>query len=222
MGQGQDPKQPGSFLLEGLQNGMTYYVRLQGMDDPAEGGYSDPAPIMPKSDPDMPSGAFLIEDGAAESKTRNVMLTFSATDRPLDGAAQSSAAHMTDQISQQYNTVSGNIQVRVGNDADLTSAAWQPLVQELPWTLDCPMGEICRVYAQFRDGARTSRWSSTTASCSRAMRPTCRWYRSRRGTAECLWQRIERMKSGCAGQLNPLPHAIRCPRNPLPWAIRCH
>ena len=97
MGQGQDPKQPGSYLSEGLQNGMTYYVRLQGMDDPAEGGYSDPAPIMPKSDPDMPSGAFLIEDGAAESKTRNVMLTFSATDRPLDGAAQSSAAHMTDQ-----------------------------------------------------------------------------------------------------------------------------
>ena len=96
MGQGQDPKQPGSFLLEGLQNDMTYYVRLQGTDGTAEGDYSDPTSVMPKSDPDMPSGAILIEDGAAESKTRTVMLNFSATDRPLDGARTGSAAHMTD------------------------------------------------------------------------------------------------------------------------------
>ena len=52
--------------------------------------------------------------------------------------------------------MSGNVQVRVGNDADLAGAAWQPLtqeMQEMPWTLGCAIGELCRVYAQFRDGA---------------------------------------------------------------------
>ena len=26
-------------------------------------------------------------------------------------------------------------------------------MQELPWTLACASGDLCRVYAQFRDGA---------------------------------------------------------------------
>ena len=71
----------------------------------------------------------------------------------MPGAAQGSAAHITDRYSTLYNEVSGNIQMRVSNHDDMAGAEWQSLVQELPWTLECASGDLCRVYAQFRDGA---------------------------------------------------------------------
>ena len=81
------------------------------------------------------------------------MLNISATDTPLDGAAQGSAAHMTDQLSQQINTVSGNIQMRIANTDKMDGIPWQPVQPTLPWTLTCEGGQECKVYAQFRDGA---------------------------------------------------------------------
>ena len=79
-----------------------------------------------------------------------------ATDKPLDGAAQGSAAHMTDQL-RQVNVVSGNIQMRIANTDNMEGVPWQPVQPTVPWTLACEGGQVCTVYAQFRDGAGTSR-----------------------------------------------------------------
>jgi hypothetical protein len=156
MGQGNQPI-PGTFLLEKLQNDVPYYVKLQGYvtegGETAFGDFSETEVVMPKADPDMPSGAMLINNGASETASRKVVLNISATDKPLDGAAQGSAAHMTDQFSQQFNTVSGGVEMRVANDESMAGAAWQAVQPQLPWTLTCPAGQTCTVYAQFRDAA---------------------------------------------------------------------
>ncbi|MBP8291862.1 MAG: hypothetical protein KAX65_03745, partial [Caldilineaceae bacterium] len=152
LGQG-DPNLPGNHMIEGLENGKTYYLWLQGENGTALGDTSEPEAAMPKTDPDMPSGAMIIENGSDVAHSKQVMLNFSATDTPLPGAAQGSAAHLTDRFSTMYNDVSGNIQMRVANHEDMAGAQWQSLVQELPWTLECANGDLCRVYAQFRDAA---------------------------------------------------------------------
>jgi hypothetical protein len=152
LGQG-DPNFPGNHLIEGLENGRTYHIWLQGVDGTARGDFSEPEAVMPKADPDMPSGAMLIENGSEVAHAKQVMLNFSATDTPLPGAAQGSAPHMTDRYSTLYNEVSGAIELRVSNHEDMAGAQWQSFVQELPWTLACADGDLCRVYAQFRDGA---------------------------------------------------------------------
>ncbi len=162
LGQGSDigrgNTKPGEYLLGGLQNDKTYYVVLQGVGDDGQGNtvYSDlsePIAVTPKADPDMPSGAMLILNDAPKTHSKQVMLNISATDTPLDGAAQGSAAHMTDQLSQQINMVSGNIQMRIANSDQMEGIPWQPVQPTLPWTLACESGQECKVYAQFRDGA---------------------------------------------------------------------
>ncbi|GIV73494.1 choice-of-anchor X domain-containing protein [Caldilinea sp.] len=155
-----DPGQPiemgqkGDFLLTGLQNDRTYYIRLQGLNDGAEGDLSDPIAVTPKADPDMPSGTFLIDNGAERTTNRQVTLYISATDTPLEGAAQGSAAHQTDLYSTLFNVVSGNVQMRFSNSMQgIQSAPWEPLAERKTWTLDCNPSEVCTVYAQFKDGA---------------------------------------------------------------------
>ena len=96
----------------------------------------------------------LIENGAEQANSRRVTLDISATDTVLDGAAQGSAAHMTDMWSELLNEVSGNVQMRISNDPSMAGAQWQPVQQEVPWTLgNCQVGEQCVVYAQFKDAA---------------------------------------------------------------------
>jgi hypothetical protein len=162
LGQGTDMGQgntrPGEFLVKGVQNDKTYYVVLQpiGVDDqgnPVQGDLSEPIAVTPKADPDMPSGAMLIANDDPETSSKQVVLNISATDKPLDGAAQGSAAHMTDQLSQQVNVVSGNIQMRIANTDNMDGVPWQPVQPTVPWTLACEGGQVCTVYAQFRDGA---------------------------------------------------------------------
>lgn len=42
--------QKGDFLITGLQNDQTYYIRLQGMNEEAQGDLSDPIPVTPSID----------------------------------------------------------------------------------------------------------------------------------------------------------------------------
>ena len=107
--------------------GETYHLWLQGGDGNALGDLSKPEAVMPKADPDMPSGAMLIENGSEVANARQVTLNFSATDTPLPGAAQGSAAHLTDRYSTMYNEVSGNVKLRVSNHEDMAGAQWQAL-----------------------------------------------------------------------------------------------
>ena len=60
--------------------------------------------------------------------------------------------------------MSGAIELRVSNHDDMAGAQWQSLTQELPWTLECASGDLCRVYAQFCDGALND---SLTTTCAR-------------------------------------------------------
>ena len=155
---GQGNTRPGEFQVKGVQNDKTYYVVLQpvGVDDqgnPVQGDLSEPIAVTPKADPDMPSGTMLIENDAAQTNNKQVELNISATDTPLNGAAQGSAAHMTDMWSQQVNTVSGNVQMRIANTDKMDGIPWRPVQPVVPWTLVCEPGQECTVYAQFKDAA---------------------------------------------------------------------
>lgn len=148
----------GEYHVKNLQNDTTYWVIVQGIGvdeagNPVSGDLSEPTAVTPKADPDMPSGAMLIANDAPKTYSTQVLLNISATDRALDGAAQGSAAHMTDMWSQQFNTVSGNIQMRLSNSPSMAGAQYQPVSPTVPWTLDCAPGAKCIVYAQFKDGA---------------------------------------------------------------------
>ena len=143
----------GDFMLEGLENDKTYYLRVTGKVGDFEGDYSDPIAVTPKLDPDMPSGAMLIENGAEVIKSKNVVLNISSTDTPLNGAAQGANAHLTDRLSLIYNEVSGGVEMRIANDESMAGAEWEPLAAQKPWTLACEDGQVCTVFAQFRDAA---------------------------------------------------------------------
>lgn len=155
-----DPGKPvdmgndGDYMLEGLQNDTTYYVWLQPETSNGElGPLSQPEAVTPKADPDAPAGSVLIENGAPQTTGKEVTLNLTSTDEMLDGAAQAANAHQTDMLSKLYNIASGHIEMRIANHADLAGATWEPLMQFKPWTLECQVGQVCRVYAQFRDEA---------------------------------------------------------------------
>jgi hypothetical protein len=153
LGQEVDMGQTGVFSLTGLTNDQTYFLRLSGMTDEAEGDYSDPIAATPKADPDPPSGTILIENGAETTTSKEVTLYISSSDTPLEGVAQAANAHLTDYLSLAINKVSANVEMRLANDDSMDGAAWEPLAAQKAWTLDCDAGEVCTVYAQFRDGA---------------------------------------------------------------------
>ncbi len=140
-------------LIPNLINGLTYYIRVRCIDGSNVGELSDTLTVVPKVDPDAPSGWILINDGAPETDSKAVMLNISSTDTPLDGMAQSANGHLTDKLSRQLNEVSGNVEMRISNDPMMAGATWEALAMEKAWTLSCQNGEICLVYAQFRDGA---------------------------------------------------------------------
>ncbi|HRW49911.1 MAG TPA: hypothetical protein P5333_20485, partial [Caldilinea sp.] len=148
-----DMGQKGDFVVNGLANDTTYFVWVQGINGNAAGEMSEPEAVTPKADPDMPAGAFLIENGQEVALSKQVQLAISATDTPLEGAAQGAAAHMTDMLSLMINEVSGGVEMRFSNTEDMTGAAWEPLATSKAWTLDCDPGETCTVYGQFRDAA---------------------------------------------------------------------
>jgi len=142
------------FSLTNLQNGQKYWLTLQGVNDTAEGAYSDQISVTPKADPDMPSGVFDIEGGAEEAFSPFVTLDISATDTPLEGAAESSSGHTSSPAAGKLNLVSGHVQMRFSNDPnDLNLVTWEPFAPTKSWTLNCQSGEDCRVYGQFKDAA---------------------------------------------------------------------
>lgn len=91
--------------------------------------------------------------GAEVVKSKNVVLNISSTDTPLNGAAQGANAHLTDRLSLIYNEVSGGVEMRIANDESMAGAEWEPLAAQKPWTLACEDGQVCTVFAQFRDAA---------------------------------------------------------------------
>ena len=139
-------------LVPNLMNNTIYYVCVFGRDEDAVGKPIGPIVVEPKADPDPPAGDMLINEGAPVTTGFSVTLRLDSTDVPLQGMAQGANAHMTDKRSLQ-NQISGGIEMKIANNPALTGADWEPYQQFKPWTLDCADGDVCTVYAQFRDAA---------------------------------------------------------------------
>ena len=112
-----------------------------------------PFPVTPKADPDAPSGAVLINNGAIQTSSKNVILNLSSSDTPLDGLAEPASARGGGPLALRYNEISAEIEMRISNDPSFTGAVWEPLDPEKPWTLANGPAGVYIVYAQFRDGA---------------------------------------------------------------------
>jgi hypothetical protein len=153
MGNATSMSQTVPFSLTGVTNGVKYYIKLVGKNGADEGDYSEVFEVTPKEDPDPPAGAMLIENGVEVVRNKNVLLNISSTDTPLNGAAQGANGHMTDQYSIWFNKVSAGVEMKISNDPGMAGAAWEPLASTKPWTLACAPGQVCTVYAQFRDAA---------------------------------------------------------------------
>jgi len=153
LGQARDIGTTGTYTLTNLVNDQDYYLTLAGKNGCGEGDYSKRIRITPKSDPDPPSGAILINNGAERTFSKNVILNLSSTDEPLKGMAQSANAHLGGELALEYNTVSGGVQMRISNSPSMAGAVWEPFAAEKAWTLADAPSHTRRVYAQFRDAA---------------------------------------------------------------------
>lgn len=143
----------GIFTYTNVLNDQTYFVTLAGNNGGAVGDFSEPEAVTPKADPDAPSGAMLINNGASMTHSKSVVLNISSTDTPLNGAAESANAHMGGPLAMKYNLVSGNIQMRIANEPSFAGAAWEAVMPEKPWNLAPGSQGVYTVYAQFKDGA---------------------------------------------------------------------
>jgi hypothetical protein len=118
----------GLYFDEGLQNGQTYYYRIQ--PDDLNGNLAAPSHVFsgtPKTDPLPPVGSFRINDGAATAVSTSATLRLTAS------------ADAT--------------QMRIANTIALP-AAWQAFVTPVNWTLAPDPGDgTATVFVQFRDAA---------------------------------------------------------------------
>jgi hypothetical protein len=153
LGQPYDLGRTGTFSVTGLMNDQPYFATLAAENGGDQGAFSDPQSVTPKEDPDPPSGAVLINNGAAGTRSRNVLLNITSTDEPLPGVAQSANAHGGNRWWYSLNGVSGNVEMMVSNDPSFAGAVWEPLAVEKPWTLGVTGTPVHRVYVKFRDGA---------------------------------------------------------------------
>ncbi len=142
----------GNFTVT-LPNDMPITVTLVPVVDSAIGDFGEPVTVVPRADPDPPSGYFMINNDAEMTYDKGVILNISATDTPLDGLATSSNPNSGSLIAAAYNEISADIKIRVSNDPSFSNAEWQPLVGELPWELNPGSTGVYSVYMQFRDGA---------------------------------------------------------------------
>jgi len=157
MGEPVDMGNSGIYTVTNVTNDLQYFIRLSGHYSDttviADGEFSDPILVTPKADPDAPSGAILIDNGANETLFKNVILSLSSSDTPLPGMADPASSNTGGPLALSYNEVSGSVQVRISNEPSFTGAVWKPLTQEKLWTLAAGPAGIRFVYAQFRDGA---------------------------------------------------------------------
>jgi hypothetical protein len=153
MGDGSRLPPTGMFTATNQANDQTVFMRLAGMNGDGLGPPSQPQAVTPKADPDPPNGWLLINNGAPVTQGRHAVLYISSSDTPADGVIQGANAHMTDEVSKSINEVTGDVQMKISNDGSMAGAQWEPLAATKDWTLDCDDGEVCTVFAQFKDGA---------------------------------------------------------------------
>jgi len=152
LGRPVDMGNSGIYTVTNVTNDLPYFVRLSGQNGTALGEYSDPLPVTPRADPDSPSGAVLINNGAIQTTSKNVILNLSSSDTPLPGLADPPSGGGGGPLALRYNEISANIEMRIANEPSFTGAIWEPLKQEKPWILSNGPAGVYIVYVQFRDG----------------------------------------------------------------------
>lgn len=118
-----------SHTDSGLENDVTYYYKVVGVDQRERPYRSAPTRVVsatPKADPIPPSGYVLINDGAERTDTEDVTLTIWADP--------------------------DTIQMKVSNDPELIGASWEPFNTMKSWTL-LPGEGLRTVYVLFKDAA---------------------------------------------------------------------
>jgi hypothetical protein len=143
----------GLFTLTEAVNDQTYYLTFQALGQSAVGAFSDPEPVIPKADPDAPSGYLVINGGQQATASRQVTLTLLATDAPPQPLVEANRSAVDGPPAVRANAASGALEMRISNSPFLTGAAWEPLAFEKPWTLGESGSGVHVVYAQFRDAA---------------------------------------------------------------------
>lgn len=154
-GEGQQIESTGYYTATRLVNDRPYWVRLVGVRDGVQTAMTPPVGVMPKEDPDPPSGYVLINDGDERTLSKDVLLTLDATDVPIEGMASSSNAGLGNALAREINVVSGDVEMRIANEPTFDGVSWEPFASTKAWTLnDAPPGTLAHtVFAQFRDGA---------------------------------------------------------------------
>jgi hypothetical protein len=134
---------------DAVANGVTRYYRLIAVDGttvsaqtnaPTAPDYRsavlDSESVTPSVDPWPPQAFVIINDGAASTTSKDVLLSFESYElEPGDP-----------------DTFSDITNMMISNDPSFTGAAWQSFVQEnVPWTLVGTPNELNFVYVRFRD-----------------------------------------------------------------------
>ena len=125
-----------------------------GQNGSAIGDYSEPIVVTPKVDPVPPMGAILINNGALETTSREVVLNIAAVDDLMEGPAKYATAEQRAAVPVlNATTASGIAEMRIANNPSFTGVSWEPYATEKVWTLGEFDSDVHVVYAQFRDSA---------------------------------------------------------------------
>jgi hypothetical protein len=138
-----------------LKNNSPYTVTLQGETGNGQGSPTEPLVVMPKEDPDPPSGFIQMQGGMTKTISINVTLRVNASDELLDGIASPGLAASISNDYTALNQASGVTEMRFSNNPDTGWTAWEPYSEHKQWILNplCKMNQLCPVFAQFKDGA---------------------------------------------------------------------
>ena len=149
-----DGGRTGAFTV-GVDNDTVYTVTLQGETETGTGGPTAPETVVPKADPDPPSGDLVINSDVVSATTRAVEINVNASDEPIDGMPSQPSGAVASQWTAG-NEVSGEVEMRFRNENEGEWTAWQPYTDTIPWMLadTCLYGTNCTVYGQFRDAAK--------------------------------------------------------------------
>jgi hypothetical protein len=123
-----------------VTNDTTYHYCLQGIDAASHwSAVVCSEAVTPRLDPVPPEAAVVINDGAAQTASPLVTLTFIANEEgPAAGLFSAQSAF--DDIAE----------VLISNDAAFTGATWQPFQPSMAWQLAAGDG-LRTVYVRFKD-----------------------------------------------------------------------
>jgi len=148
---GEDDGTSGMIVDSNVENGKEYCYYAVGIS--AGGNRSAqrlPSCTMPKADPWAPDGAVLINDGAATTTSRDVILHLYASDEVSPHV--DTPDELDNLMTPPASSATGVSEMRIGNEADLSDGSWQAFAATRSWTLAQSEG-LAMVYVQFKDRA---------------------------------------------------------------------